>query len=881
MVKKHQQLAFKSIPADHSGMMDTPRRPAPRVRALTADDETPVRAILGPTNTGKTHLALERMLAHHSGIMGFPLRLLARENYDRMVKLKGVRAVALITGEEKVIPPGARWFSCTVEAMPVDRKVDFVAVDEIQLCADPERGHIFTDRLLNARGESETLFLGAETIAPLLRTLIPKVEIETRPRLSNLEHTGYTRLSRLPPRTAIVAFSAGDVYAIAELIRRRRGGCAVVMGQLSPRTRNAQVALYQNREVDYLVATDAIGMGLNMDIHHVAFAGMSKFDGSRRRILTPAEVAQIAGRAGRGTQDGTFGTTGDCTPFTENLVDAVENHQFEPLHHLYWRNSALDYTTLQTLHASLCRKTPAPGLWGADPSSDLLALSALMRDPTIQSLCKNPEHTRLLWEVCQIPDFRKLGEDSHIRQCAQIFVTLVRKNQLPSSWLETRLVNLERTEGDIDSLMQRLMGIRLWAYVANRADWVENPELWRSRTRSVEDALSDILHERLAARFVDKRATSLARRLEEADSRPLLSAITRTGEVSVEGHPVGQMQGFAFLPDPEAARSDQPLLLRAARRAARSEIPRRVTQFLHAPDDTLRLDIATGVLLWHDDPIGRLQKTDELLKPAVHVTTAEFLDAAHRERIRLKLTDFVTRTIQHGLAPLFKAADAVANVPVLRGLMHGLLEHAGVMPLPPREFLTPRNAAALRKHGVLSGPTALFCPAVLRPQAMALRALLLAVQDGYTPFALPRAGAVSFKADSLTLPSEQAQYALPRIGWIAAGPLWVRLDIAEEIKRSLHHLAEKRPVPVPTGLANRLGATSAMLPDVLMGLSIPLQLPALLGKKQYGPPAPILIKPAKHAILHKHRTKQTSRQRHRPAPVSGAFAALAVLQKRL
>lgn len=873
----HQQLAFKPIPADHALMMDTLRRPVSRQRAASLENETPVRAILGPTNTGKTHLALERMLAYSSGIMGFPLRLLARENYERMVKLKGVRAVALITGEEKIIPPGARWFSCTVEAMPMERPVEFMAVDEIQLCADPERGHIFTDRLLNARGQAETLFLGAETIAPLLRTLIPGVEIETRPRLSNLVHTGYTRLSRLPARTAIVAFSAGDVYEIAELIRRRRGGCAVVMGQLSPRTRNAQVALYQNREVDYLVATDAIGMGLNMDIHHVAFAGLSKFDGARRRLLTPAEIAQIAGRAGRGTLDGTFGTTGDSSPLTDSVVEAVENHQFEPLHHLFWRSSALDFSSLPALHASLCRKTPAPGLWGAEPSSDLLALSALMRDPTIKSLCQSTAAIRLLWEVCQIPDFSKLGEDSHIRQCAQIFVTLARKGQLPTSWLSSRMVNLERTEGEIDALMQRLMSIRLWAYVANRADWVENPELWRSQTRAVEDTLSDILHERLAARFVDKRATSLARRLEEADSKPLLSAITRTGEVSVEGHLVGHMRGFAFLPDSEAARSDQPLLLRAARRAARSEIPRRVTQFLHTPLEELTLDTTSGLLLWQGDAIACLRKGETLLKPAVSVTSAEFLDAAHRERIRLRLTEFVSLTLHNTLMPLFKAAEHVAQVPVLRGLMHGLLEQGGVMPLPCSSYLTPRNAGLLRKQGILSGPTSFFCPAMLRPQAMALRALLLAVHHEQLPLTLPRAGAVSFKPDLI---QPQTQMLLSALGWVNTGPLWVRLDIAEETRRTLAGLALSAVSVLPKGLASRLGVTSDRLADVLSGLSISFYKPETPDKRRFGPPAPLLLRPIKKRFGQKTANRRSNTECREQLKPDSPFAALVVLQKR-
>ena len=371
-----------------------------------------VKAVLGPTNTGKTHLAIERMLAHSSGIIGFPLRLLARENYDRMVARKGEKNVALITGEEKIVPPGARWFACTVEAMPLDRPAEFLAVDEIQLCADPDRGHIFTDRLLHARGMVETMFLGAETIRPLLHRLIPQAEVDTRPRLSQLTFTGPEKLVRLAPRTAVVAFSAGEVYAIAELIRRRRGGCAVVMGRLSPRTRNAQVALYQEKEVDFLVATDAIGMGLNMDVDHVAFARLGKFDGHRPRRLAASEVAQIAGRAGRGMRDGTFGTTAGCAPIDDELAQAVETHRFEPLDQLAWRNSALDFSHIDALLGSLQAPPPRPGLVRGRDASDLETLEALAREDDMRRLASGRGMVRMLWDACQIPDFRKLSDDS-------------------------------------------------------------------------------------------------------------------------------------------------------------------------------------------------------------------------------------------------------------------------------------------------------------------------------------------------------------------------------------------------------------------------------------------------------------------------------------
>ncbi|MBX6743200.1 MAG: DNA helicase, partial [Acetobacteraceae bacterium] len=521
---------------------------APRMSATFSPIfDARVRAVLGPTNTGKTHLAITRLLAHASGIIGFPLRLLARENYDRMVAAKGERYVALITGEEKIVPPEAKWFACTVEAMPLDRRVEFVAVDEIQLCADPDRGHVFTDRLLNARGMVETMFMGAETIRPLLQRLVPQAEIETRPRLSQLTHSGPAKLTRLPPRSAVVAFSAGEVYAIAEAIRRRRGGCAVVMGRLSPRTRNAQVAMYQNREVDFLVATDAIGMGLNMDVDHVAFASLTKFDGHTARVLTAQEAAQIAGRAGRGMRDGTFGVTGDCPPLPEEMVSKIENHNFEPLQTLAWRNSDLDFTSVDALLESLAAPPSLPGLAKGNDASDHVTLSMLAREEEIRALASNRNRVRLLWEACQVPDFRKLADDSHTKLCGRIFRHLAEDGVLPEQWVAGQIATLGNIEGDLDTLMARLANIRVWSYIAARADWVTDAARFQQEARAAEDAVSDALHERLTARFVDRRAAHLIRRLDETED-DLLSAVTRQGEVVVEGHPVGRIQGFLFHP---------------------------------------------------------------------------------------------------------------------------------------------------------------------------------------------------------------------------------------------------------------------------------------------------------------------------------------------
>ncbi|HEX6092269.1 MAG TPA: helicase-related protein, partial [Dongiaceae bacterium] len=416
-----------------------------------------ITAVLGPTNTGKTYLAVERMLGHRTGMIGFPLRLLARENYDRIVKLKGASAVALITGEERIIPAHPSYLVCTVESMPLDRRVSFLAVDEVQMAADPERGHVFTDRILQARGEDETMFLGADTIRPLLRKLVPQAEVIRRPRFSTLTYTGPKKITRLPRRSAVVAFSTTEVYELAELMRRQRGGCAVVMGALSPRTRNAQVEMYQSGEVDYMVATDAIGMGLNMDLDHVAFARMTKFDGRASRRLTAPEIAQIAGRAGRHMNNGTFGTTAEVGPLDPELVDAVENHRFDPIGTLYWRNTDLDFRSLQGLLQSLDRQPPAPGLIRVRDADDHLALAAIARDPELAGFARSRDRLRLLWEVCQIPDFRKTLTDSHTRLLSQVYSYLATEPcVLPTDWVSEQISRIDRTEGDIDQLVQRI-----------------------------------------------------------------------------------------------------------------------------------------------------------------------------------------------------------------------------------------------------------------------------------------------------------------------------------------------------------------------------------------------------------------------------------------
>ncbi len=836
-----------------------------------------VKAVLGPTNTGKTHLAIERLLSHASGIIGFPLRLLARENYDRMVAAKGEKNVALITGEEKIVPPDARWFSCTVEAMPLDRPVEFMAVDEIQLCADPDRGHVFTDRLLHARGLAETMFLGAETIRPLLQRLVPGAEVETRPRLSQLAYTGPIKLSRLPPRSAVVAFSAGEVYAIAEAIRRRRGGCAVVMGRLSPRTRNAQVALYQNKEVDFLVATDAIGMGLNMDVDHVAFANMTKFDGNRPRALTAAEIAQIAGRAGRGMKDGTFGVTGDCPPLADDLVEAVETHAFETLREIAWRNSDLDFSGIDALLASLAAPPPAPGLTRGNQASDHITLDALSRDPAIREAADRSSRVRLLWDICQVPDFRKLADDSHVAFCARLFGHLARGETLPADWIASSLNAVNRADGDIDTLMARLAGVRTWSYVAARADWVADAPDWQARAREVEDSLSDALHEQLTQRFVDRRAAALIRRLDEAEQgEELLSAVTRRGEVVVEGHPVGTVAGFQFTPDPSAAGDEKKMVLRAARRALREEMPRRIARLEAAADADIALSPRHRVL-WDGAEVARLRTGTAPHRPQVDVHASEFLDGPAREQVRARLQRWLDETIRRDLAPLFDASAKAQEDGALRGRLHLLTEALGLVP-GPAEDVTQELRASLKALGVRAGRFALFVPALMKPRPLGLRAQLWALGRGAEVPKLPAPGLVAIPPP----PDWPAGFAAA-MGWVEAGPVLLRQDVAERIAGELGYLTRRAPLPLPGDLTSRLSIKADMLAPVLAALGFRL-LPAMTeSETAYGPPSPAMVaqprprrpdQPPRHARREdeERHGKPRHRPRHRPRPEAAPAA---------
>src|ERR1051326_6917966 len=687
-------------------------------------------AVLGPTNTGKTHLAIERMLDHQSGMIGFPLRLLAREVYDRVVKLRGARAVALITGEEKILPPNPSYFVCTVESMPLDRPVEFLAVDEIQLCADPERGHVFTARLLHARGLRETMFLGSDTIRPLMRRLVPEAEYVNRPRFSTLSHTGYKKVTRLPPRSAVVAFSMADVFSLAELVRRQRGGTAVVMGALSPRARNAQVGMFQAGEVDYLVATDAIGMGLNMDLDHVAFARLGKFDGRGPRQLSAAEIAQIAGRAGRHMSNGTFGTTADQGPLDPELVAAVEEHRFDPLTRLSWRNTRLQFRSVGALLRSRDERPSASGLVQTRDADDHRALRLLSRHAEVTSLATHPGAVRLLWEVCQIPDFRKVMSDSHARFLAHCFVHLAGpEGRLPGPWVGSQMAQLDRLDGDIDTLMMRIAHIRTWTYIPHRSDWIENAADWQERARAIEDRLSDALHDSITQRFVDRRSAFLVRHI--AGDGELLASVDREGIVQVEGAPVGRLDGFRFAPDVAdgaAART----LMAAANRVLRGEIAARARRLANDDDEVYALD-GSGRLQWHGGSVGRLVAGEAILSPRVEVHAAEFLDGEARERVRQRLQLFVKAEIERRLASLF-AMQSLPLEGIARGLVFQLVDALGLVAVAdigtPLGGLDRQSRRTLARVGVRFGTESAYLEPLLGAETARFRALLWAVRHG-------------------------------------------------------------------------------------------------------------------------------------------------------
>ncbi|MCE2892737.1 MAG: helicase [Hyphomonadaceae bacterium] len=778
------------------------------------DRDSRVWAVLGPTNTGKTHLAVERMLGHPTGMIGLPLRLLAREVYDRIVKQKGVGHVALVTGEERIVPASARYFVATVEAMPLDRPFSFIAIDEIQLCADPDRGHIFTDRLLRARGQAETMFLGSDTMRPMIRAMIPGIEIERRERLSTLSYTGVKKITKLARRSAIVAFSQEEVYAIAELIRRHKGGAAVVMGALSPRTRNAQVALYQSGEVDFLVATDAIGMGLNMDVDHVAFASLSKFDGRRHRPLRADEIAQIAGRAGRFRTDGTFGETADCPDLDAETIERVEGHQFEPVDALEWRTSDLDYRSCQALIASLEAPSPHPSLKRSRGAIDEEAFRRLAILAWVQPLTRSSVGVRRLWDACQLPDFRKAPQDEHVHLIEGLAEHLLKpKGLIPSDWFARRVNELDRTDGDIEQLQQRLAAIRTWTYVANRSDWVDENRHWQGQTRVIEDRLSDTLHERLMQRFIDKRTSALLKGLKRENAMEV--DVNETGEVTVEGHAIGRLVGLRFQADPQASGLEERAVKNAAFQALRPELTRRLEAIATGGiNDFVLSDL--GVIIWRGDEIAKLMGRQPLLKPKAVMIGGELAPEDVMKRAQERLDNWLLEIVARDLVPLKALAEAAEGESLkglARGVAYRVAEAGGVMDRAELDAdikqLSQDDRKALRAVGLRFGRANIYAPALLKPRPARLHALFAFFAAGGDPAVsapfLPPLGVTSF---TLTSPVEAKPLAAA--GFRAFGQRAVRLDIVDRIADALFEAAEaaKGPCVFPSVIVSLLGASN-------------------------------------------------------------------------
>ncbi len=744
-----------------------------------------VTAVLGPTNTGKTHYALERMLAHRSGMIGLPLRLLAREIYDRVVKLKGPRAVALVTGEEKIIPPSPQYWVATVEAMPLEREVEFLAIDEVQLAADRERGRIFTSRILHARGTSETLLLGSDTMRPVLQRLFRDIRFLSRERFSRLSYAGSKKVTRLPRRTAIVAFSSDMVYATAELIRRQRGGAAVILGALSPRTRNAQAELYHSGDVDYLVATDAIGMGLNMDIDHVAFAAKRKFDGRSGRNLTAAEMAQIAGRAGRHIRDGTFGVTANCAPLDEDITQAIEDHQFDPVTALQWRSERIDLSSVPALLHSLNQSAPRMEFIRSRREDDEDALHRLLAHDDIRDIAKGGAALSTLWDICQIPDFRKITHDQHSRLLGEIYLLLMRDGRVPDAWLAPRIEPLDRIDGDIDALSARISHIRTWTYLSHRGMWLENAPYWQERARAIEDRLSDALHEKLTQRFVDRRTSALLKRLK--DDTPLLAGVTDDGEVIVEGQFIGRLLGFEFIVDPRAIGAEAKSLRAAGEKALRPIMAARAAALANAAPGDLTLG-DDGAIFWRSAKVAQLTKGPAALRPDVVISGLSDITPNMRGRVEDRLKDFVTARIEGLLGPLVvlqTAANADGDNALnglTKGVAYRVVENFGATSrtqfADELKQIAQEERAKLRKIGIRFGEYTLHMPALLKPAPASLLTLLWALwadrKPGETP--PPKAGLVSVKMSD-KLP--HAYYYAS--GYRPSGERAVRIDMLERL----------------------------------------------------------------------------------------------------
>ena len=685
-----------------------------------------ITAVLGPTNTGKTHLAIETMLSFESGIIGFPLRLLAREVYDKIIQRTDISKVALITGEEKIIPMNAKYYLCTVESMPLNKLVDFVAIDEIQMCADNERGHVFTDRLLNFRGEKLTMFLGSHTIKNIINSLEEKVEFIFKDRFSKLSYVGHKKISRLNPKSAIIAFSIEEVYAIAELVRRQKGGSAIVMGSLSPKTRNSQVKLYQSGDVDYLVATDAIGMGLNMDLDNVYFSSLKKFDGKKLRKLNLSEISQIAGRAGRYRNDGSFGITGDCKELSAEEIELIESHKLEPIQYIFWRNSNLNFKNFESLINSLDEKPTKKILRRIYDCEDEKLLKFFLKEHSKYNILNEKNSLEIIWECCQIPDFVKHTYGHHLEVVSKVFGFLTSgKKKVLNKYMKKQLNSLDKLEGNVDSISNRIANVRTWSYVSNKKGWVENQDYWIERTKILEDKLSDRLHEELTKSFIDKRASILARGLKQ--DIDLKTEITDQKNVLIDGQYIGELKGLKLNLDLKIDSLDTDIksLKKAARQGVGPELVKRINQIINSNILKLKEDFK---IYWGNDPIAYLTPGKNYLEPNLNLIADDILEFENRNRLQIHLEQWLKKFIREKLTDLVNLNNIEKNNNSIRALCYQLFENNGVLKRDlVSEFvkqLSLDNRKILRKNGIKIGRYHIYLHKIIKPEAVTIRLLL-------------------------------------------------------------------------------------------------------------------------------------------------------------
>ena len=771
-----------------------------------------ITALLGPTNTGKTHDAIEKMLDFESGIFGLPLRLLAREVYEKCVKKIGLNKVALITGEEKIIPNSADFFICTVESMPKDKVVDFVAIDEIQMCADKERGHIFTDRLLHARGEKLTMFLGSQVMKNIIRNLIDGVEFLKKERFSKLSYSGYKKISRLDRKTAIIAFSIEEVYAIAELVRRQKGGAAVIMGSLSPKTRNSQVELYQSGDVDYLVATDAIGMGLNMDIDEVYFSNLKKFDGKKTRRLNLVEISQIAGRAGRYKNNGKFGTTGDCEALGSDEIEKIENHILPDTKMLYWRNANLNFETEEKLILSLEEKPTDKNLIRTNESTDEIILRFLLKKNKENNIYRN--NLKLLWECCQIPDFEKKAYGQHINIVDTVFKFLsIRKKRIPNEYMKTQLNGLEKNHGNIDVLANRISNVRTWSYVANKKNWVENGDYWIQLTKSIEDNLSNRLHEELTKSFIDKKISILAKGLKQ--DVVLETEVNEDHKVLIDKQYFGKLKGLKFIIDFTSKNLDVDLksIKKAARKGIEKELIKRVD--IIVKEKNLSID-SENKIIWKNNPIAKIRKGENYLAPEIEIIADDALPLDGKKKLEQCLKNWVSTHVNEVLGDLINLTKIKIENQYLRALAYQLYENNGVLKRKNIEeiinLISKEERKKLWNMGVKIGRYHVFLPRMLKPKAVMLRTTLWKVYNNiFSNLNIPKFGL------NFVINENFNDKFLLLCGFERFKDFFVRIDILEKLFLNIIDKTVHRKFKITPDMMNLLGCTKENF-YVLVGL---------------------------------------------------------------